>query len=59
MEYQDYVLSQLAFATPGFYAEYKGIIEIEHQVGRYLNMLDICHEIAANKIEGDIVEFDT
>ena len=53
---QDFVLSQIASVTPEFLAEHKGIIEIELQVGRYLNMLDICHEIAANKIEGDVVD---
>jgi len=56
---QNYILSQIALVSPGFYEEHKGITEIEHQVGRYLNMQIVCREIAADKIEGDIVEFGT
>ena len=35
------------------------IQEIEHQVGRYLNMKIIIDDVANNKVHGDIVEFGT
>ena len=35
------------------------IIEIEHQVGRYLNMRAIVNQLESENVEGDIVEFGT
>lgn len=56
---QDFILSNISLCTKDFYETNKSVIEIEHQVGRYLNMRTICEEIIANRIEGDVVEFGT
>jgi hypothetical protein len=49
--------------TPAFLKKYSNVQEIEHQVGRYLNMKEIIEIIDSKdpefRIEGDIVEFGT
>jgi hypothetical protein len=56
---QDYILSNLESANGDFLEKYAHIPELEHQVGRFLNMKQICKEISDNQITGDIVEFGT
>ena len=56
---QDYVLSNIGLCDKAFYEANKSVTEIEHQVGRYLNMKNICEEIVATGLEGDVVEFGT
>ena len=52
---RDYVITHLKEITPAFYEKYKDVQEIEHQAGRYLNMLAIAKDV----YPGDIVEFGT
>ncbi len=42
-----------------FLEQHKDVREIEHQVGRYLNMKKIADEIIENNYSGDVVEFGT
>ena len=56
---QDYVLSNIELCDKAFYEANKSVTEIEHQVGRYLNMKNITDEIVATGLEGDVVEFGT
>ena len=56
---QDYILGHIASCTKSFYEANKGVTELEHQVGRYLNMRAICNEITASGLTGDVVEFGT
>ena len=56
---RDYILSRTMDFNPQFLHKNSHIQEIEHQVGRFLNMKSICAEITANGYEGDIVEFGT
>jgi hypothetical protein len=53
----DYILSQ--DFNPELIEEYSQIIEVEHQVGRYLNMRNIFNQLEVQNVEGDIVEFGT
>lgn len=56
----DYILTSADF-TSDFLAANKQYVEVEHQVGRFLNMRQVIQELegANEKIEGDIVEFGT
>jgi len=56
---QEYILKNLPNVDANFYQSNIHIVELEHQVGRYLNMKDIINEIKREDIEGDIVEFGT
>jgi hypothetical protein len=57
-----YVLDSQDFNSD-FYKKYSNVQEIEHQVGRYLNMKEIIEKIDSQdpsfSIEGDILEFGT
>jgi hypothetical protein len=57
----DYVISNISTIEnlPNFLNKNKNIPEIEHQVGRYINMCKIANEITANDIDQVIVEFGT
>lgn len=55
----NYILSRKEEFSRDFLGRHKNIQEIEHQVGRYLNMKDIANEILANNYSGDVVEFCT
>lgn len=57
----DYVISNMQTIKnlPNFLNKNKNIPEIEHQVGRYINMCKIANEITANDIDEVIVEFGT
>jgi Macrocin-O-methyltransferase (TylF) len=50
-------LNKILSATHKLYDENKNIIELEHQVGRFLNIREICKEISATGLEGDVLEF--
>jgi len=56
---QEYILSQLPSVSRDFYEQHKDLREVEHQVGRFLNMQQVANEIISGRIEGDIVEFGT
>ncbi|MDP1677936.1 MAG: TylF/MycF/NovP-related O-methyltransferase [Bacteroidota bacterium] len=56
---QDYILKEIDHCDKAFYETNKTVPEIEHQVGRYLNMKTICSQIIAEGLDGDIVEFGT
>jgi hypothetical protein len=56
---QTYILAQLPKVDTEYYKSNNNIVELEHQVGRYLNMKDIITEIKKENIEGDILEFGT
>jgi hypothetical protein len=54
----DFILKQKNFNHEYLYNHNK-ITEIEHQVGRYLNMKIVIDDLINNKVEGDILEFGT
>lgn len=56
---QAYILKNLPDTNLKFYRSNYDIIQLEHQVGRYLNMKKIVTEIKNEGIDGDIVEFGT
>lgn len=56
---QNYILANLPKSNSEFYHANKHIVELEHQVGRYLNMKDIITEIKKDDIDGDVLEFGT
>jgi hypothetical protein len=55
----DYIYNNLPCKNIEFYRNNIDIAEIEHQVGRYLNMQSIVNEIIEDKLEGSVVEFGT
>jgi hypothetical protein len=56
---QKYILTNLKNSNLDFYKSNFTIRELEHQVGRYLNMKKIVNEVKKEKIDGDILEFGT
>lgn len=54
-----YILSREADFNEMFLERHNDVREVEHQVGRYLNMKKIAEEIIDNNYSGDIVEFGT
>jgi hypothetical protein len=54
-----YIFSHKSDFNESFLESHKDVVEIEHQVGRFLNMRKIALEIHDNKYEGDVVEFGT
>lgn len=56
---QEYVLNNRQNFNHEFYLKHKNIREVEHHVGRFLNMKKIINEIIENKISGDVLEFGT
>ncbi len=56
---EEYILSHLPTVSAEFYVTHRKVREVEHQVGRFLNMRKIADEIMANDFAGDIVEFGT
>jgi hypothetical protein len=59
IENSSFILHNVLVASEQFYQDNKGNREIEHHVGRYLNMKKIVDEIISNNISGDVVEFGT
>ncbi len=55
----NYILSREEEFNNKFLEQYKEVREIEHQVGRFLNMKNIAEEILTNNYSGDVVEFGT
>ena len=54
-----HILANLPKVNSEFYKQNIKLSEVEHQVGRYLNMKDIISEIKKENIEGDVLEFGT
>lgn len=55
----EFILNNVRSADQELYRQGLDYTEVEHQVGRYLNMRDIATEIMQQDIEGDVVEFGT
>lgn len=55
----EFILNNLKQADISLYNQGKSYTEVEHQVGRYLNMKQIASEIMDQQIPGDVVEFGT
>ena len=55
----DYVIKSTESFSQQLYEANINVRELEHQVGRYLNMKKVCDDIKLNNIEGDFVEFGT
>lgn len=56
---QEYVLKNRQNFNQEYYLNHKNIREVEHHVGRFLNMKKIVNEIIENEIPGDVLEFGT
>ena len=54
----DYILNSNDFTTD-YKNKYANVVEVEHQIGRFMNMQKIADEIKNNNYLGDIVEFGT
>ncbi|MER2519210.1 MAG: TylF/MycF/NovP-related O-methyltransferase [Bdellovibrionales bacterium] len=56
---QDYILNNIDHADRDFIAKHPGCSEVEHQIGRYLNMKSAIRDIEDHGISGDVIEFGT
>lgn len=56
---QDFIHANMHLMTKCYLEANREVQEVEHQVGRYLNMREVVREIAAKDVGGDIVEFGT
>lgn len=55
----DFVLNNIENASHTLISDYPSCSEVEHQVGRFLNMKQLTIEIEQLNIPGDVVEFGT
>jgi len=56
---EDFVLKNVGNADRILVSNYPNCPEVEHQVGRFLNMKKLANEIEQLEIPGDVVEFGT
>ena len=56
---QEHVLNNIDNFNQEYYLKHKNIREVEHHVGRFLNMKKIINDINENEISGDVLEFGT
>lgn len=56
---QDFILHNIEAADASFLNANNSAREVEHQVGRFVNMKLVCREITDGNIAGDILEFGT
>ena len=54
----DYILNSNDFNVE-YKNKYANVVEVEHQIGRFMNMQKIADEIKKNNYSGDVVEFGT